>query len=74
MRRGRRISRKRYALSRRQEAENVTCFRMQRAATQGDDNPEKRAHNTNELSATVVSTGSVPATYKDFTFLRFAFK
>ena len=43
----------RNALSHRQEEDSVTCIRRRRAATQSDDDPGKRANDTNELPATV---------------------
>ena len=47
------IAGKQNALSRRREEDRVTCIRRRRAATQSDNNPEKRANDTNELPATL---------------------
>ncbi len=55
------IAGERNALSRRQEEDSVTCIRRRRAATQSQDDPEKRANNTNEVSATVDSKHVVPS-------------
>lgn len=55
------ISGERNALSRRQEVDSITCIRRRRAATQSDDDPEKRANDTNELSATVDTKSAVPS-------------
>lgn len=55
------IAEERNALSHRQEEDSVTCIRRRRAATQSDDNPEKRANDTNELAATAHSKHVVPS-------------
>lgn len=55
------IAGERNALSHRQEEDSVTCIRRRRAATQLDDDPEKRANDTNELSATVDTKHVVPS-------------
>ncbi len=55
------IAGERNALSHRQEEDSVTCIRRRRAATQSDDDPEKRANDTNELSATVDTKHVVPS-------------
>lgn len=55
------ISGEHNALSHRQEEDSVTYIRRRRAATQSDDDPEKRANDTIELSATVNTKHAVPS-------------
>lgn len=57
------ISGERNALSRRQEVDSVTCIRRRRAATQSDDDPGKRAHDTDELSVAVDRKHVVPSEF-----------
>lgn len=49
--------------SARQEEDSATCIRRRRLATQSDDDPERRANETNELSTTVDTRHVVPSTW-----------
>lgn len=55
------ISGEHNALSHRLEEDSVTYIRRRRAATQSDDDPEKRANDTNELSASADTKHVVPS-------------
>lgn len=55
------VSGERNALSHREEEDSVTCIRRRRAATQSNDDPERRANDTHELSEAADTKHAVPS-------------